>query len=114
FGDGFADAPENPPSKRESSIDGSTDRSAPYTLHPHSPRSWAGAEEPFLHVEVWRPLQAARASEAEIGAERVAHGVDESVGAGRCEAVLPPDVEHLDAAFVPVDTRLDPADKAVP
>src|SRR6187551_991691 len=80
---------------------------------PHSPMSRAGAEQPFLLVEVWRPLEARRTRKAQVGAERVAHRVDESVGATRCEAVLPPDVEHLDTAFVPVDARLDPADEAV-
>src|SRR5262245_462630 len=78
-----------------------------------SPTSRATAEEPFLLVELWRPVEAARAREAEIGAERVAHGVDEPVDAPRCKTVLPPGAEHLDAAFVPVDARLDPPDKAL-
>ena len=60
-----------------------------------------------------RPLEAAGAREAQVRAERVAHGVDEPVGATRREAVFPPDVEHLHAGSVPVDPRFDPADEAV-
>src|SRR5262245_21859132 len=74
-------------------------------------RSRPSAEEPLLLVEVGRPREARRARKVQVGAERDAHGVDESVGATRCEAVFPPHVEHLDAAFVPVDARLDPADE---
>src|SRR6185295_13122782 len=76
-------------------------------------QSRAGAEEPSLFVEVCRPLEAGRARKAQVGVKRVAHGVNESVGATRCEAVLPPHIEHLDAPLVPVDARLDPADEAV-
>ena len=60
------------------------------------------------------PLEAARACEAQVGAERVAHRVGEPFGAARREAVLPPDVEHLHAGVGPVDARLDPADESVP
>src|SRR5262249_39917759 len=59
------------------------------------------------------PFEAARAREAQVGAERLAHGVDEPLGPARVEAVLPPEVQHLDATAGPVDTRLDPANEAV-
>ena len=51
--------------------------------------------------------------EAQVGAKRIAHRVDEALGAARREAVLPPEVEHLHLAAVAVDARLDPADEAV-
>ena len=47
---------------------------------PLGSRSRAGEEEPFLRSEVGRPLEAVRAGEVQIGAERVAHRVDEPVG----------------------------------
>ena len=60
-----------------------------------------------------RPLEAVRARETQVGAERIAHRVDEALGAARREAVLPPEVEHLHPAAGAVDARLDPADEAV-
>ena len=57
-------------------------------------------------------MRVARA-EAQVGAERVAHRVDEALGAARREAVLPPEAEHLHAAAGAVEARLDPADEAV-
>ena len=55
----------------------------------------------------------ARAREAHVRAESVAHRVDEPLSPTWREAVFPPDVEHLHTAFSPVDPRLDPADEAV-
>src|SRR5437773_1261210 len=75
--------------------------------------SRASEEEPFLRSEVGRPLEAARACEAQVRAECVAHRVHEPLGAARREAVLPPDIEHVHAGLGPVDPRLDPADEAV-
>ena len=77
------------------------------------PRHGRVRKSRFSVAEVRRPLEAARAGEAQVGAERVAHRVDEPLGASRREAVLPPDVEHLHAGVGPVDPRLDPADEAV-
>lgn len=48
-------------------------------------------EEPLLRREVACPFEAVGAGEAEVGAERVAHRVDEPLGATGREAVLPPD-----------------------
>src|SRR6266542_6632574 len=79
----------------------------------HSSRSRAGEEEPLLRCEVGCPGEAVGAGEAKVGAERVAHRVDEPVGAAWREAVFPPEVGHLDAGSVPVDPRFDPADEAV-
>src|SRR5262249_42620415 len=58
-------------------------------------------------------LQAAHGCEAEIGVERVAHRVDETLGTARREAVLPPDAENLYFAVFSLDARLDPPDEAV-
>src|SRR6266851_9877611 len=80
---------------------------------PRSSPSRASEEEPLLRCEVGCPLEAASGREAQVRAERIAHRVDEPVGVARREAVLPPNVEHLDAGSVPVDPRLDPADEAV-
>ena len=60
-----------------------------------------------------RPLESVGACEAEVGAERVAHRVDEPVGAARREPVLPPEVDDLHPGLGPVDARLDPADEAI-
>ena len=65
-------------------------------------RSRASEEEPLLRCEVGCPLETVGAGEAQVFAERVAHRVDESVGAARREAVLPPDVEHPHAGSVTV------------
>src|SRR6185312_12780153 len=72
-----------------------------------------GEEEPLLRCEVWCPVEAVGAGEALVGAERVAHRIDEPVGASRREVVLPPDIEHFNAGSIPIDPRFDPADKAV-
>src|SRR5690349_9781664 len=74
----------------------------------------ASGEKAPLATEVGGPLQAARPCETQVGAERVAHGVDEPLGAARREVVLPPDVEYLHARMLPVDPRLDPPDETVP
>ena len=55
----------------------------------------AREKQSFLRCEVRCPLEARRACEAQVGAERVAHRVDEALGAARREAVLPPEAEHL-------------------
>ena len=67
----------------------------------------------FSVAEPGCPLAAAGTREAQVRAERVAHRVDEPVGAARREAILPPQVEHFHAGSVPVDPRYDPADEAV-
>ncbi len=89
--------------------------------HPHRPgrdlctwRLYGRVENSrFSVARCGGPLEAGRACEAQVGAERVAHRVDEALGAARREAVLPPEVEHLHAAAGAVDARLDPADEAV-
>src|SRR5487761_563485 len=76
--------------------------------------SWVhSGKDPLFGAELGRPLDAVRLREAHVGAERLAHRVDEPLCTARLEAVLPPDGEHLDAGSVPVDPRLDPADQTV-
>src|SRR3954447_7969982 len=75
--------------------------------------SGACAEEALLCGEPRRPLDAIGAGEAQICAERVAHRIHESGGAGGREAGFPPEAEYLDAAILVVDPRLDPADEPV-
>ena len=77
----------------------------------HRPRS---SRPELLAPEVRRPLEPVGSCEAEVGAKRVAHRVDEPVGPARREPVLPPEVDDLDAGLGRVDARLDPADEAVP
>src|SRR2546430_16842699 len=76
-------------------------------------RSRAREEEPLLSREMRCPLEMFGAREAQVRAECVVHRVDEPVGAARCEAVLPPNVEDVDASIVAVDAWFDPADEAV-
>src|SRR6266536_478113 len=80
--------------------DGSRDLTCPDL--PVRFRSRAGEEEPLLRCEVGCPLEPDGVPEAQVRAERVAHRVDEPVGAARREAVLPPDVEHLHAGVGPL------------
>src|SRR3954451_24200619 len=60
-------------------------------------------EEALLRREVRCPFQTARACKTEVGAQGVAHRVDEGFGATRREAVLPPDVEYLHARVGTID-----------
>ena len=50
----------------------------------------AGKKQSSLHGEVRSPLETDRASEVQVGAERVAHRFDKALAAARREAVLPP------------------------
>src|SRR5919201_1820433 len=81
-------------------------------LNPSSSRP--REEEPFLSSEMGRPLEATRACETQVSAERLAHPVHEPVSAAWREAILPPGVEHVYAGVCAVDPRFDPADEAVP
>src|SRR5579884_1996666 len=86
------------------------------TADPSNPRGRLlafAAKEPLLRRQVRRPLETLDAGETQVRAERLSHRVHEPCGAPRREAVLPPDAEHRDAALVPVDSRLDPADEAI-
>ena len=55
------------------------------------PAPASAREDPLVLRQVRRPLEAARAREPEVGAQRVAHRVDEALGTARVEAVLPPE-----------------------
>src|SRR6187431_2753706 len=85
----------------------------PNSSHGPEGKLGTGGEQPLLRRQMRGPFEARRAREAEVGAERIAHRVDEALRPSRCEAVLPPQVENLDAAGLPVDPRLDPPDEAV-
>ena len=73
----------------------------------------AVGEEAPLPYEVRRPLETLGSSEPEVGGQRIAHRVNEPVGALRLEAVLPPEPDHLHPPAGAVDPRLDAADEPV-
>src|SRR5687768_7813215 len=80
---------------------------------PGVPELAAPAEEASFLVEVRRPFGAVDAGEAHVRAQRIAHRVDEPVGAHRLESLLPPEPEHLYASGSAVDARLDAAGQPV-
>src|SRR4051812_39385747 len=92
---------------------GSTQRRFPRrpSRNPLFACSRPGEEEALLRCKVRRPLDPRCPREPQVGAQRVAHRLDESGSAARRKAVLPPGVQHLHAVLCAVDLRLDSTDE---